>query len=199
MLCLVDMSKMLILQNVVWKTGILLKGEIQWLGKFHLYDKYCPCEVWENNFFHFFPPWFEEFNFRIKLLHSFKYNPWPLHFTQVDTLWPPSVQPTVSLSTPQAWVYSKRLQVVHCWGHGLYLKEYQSWIRKLNSEHQGAKNWKIFFSHTSHGQYLSYEWNLPDHCISPLITCQLAQYQVSSKLKFLIILFRYFPLTIQRV
>jgi hypothetical protein len=52
-------------------------GETQWSGKFHSYDKYRPCKVWEKIVFHFFAPWCSEFNFRIQLIHSFKYNPGP--------------------------------------------------------------------------------------------------------------------------
>jgi hypothetical protein len=33
-----------------------LKGEIQWSGKFHSYDKYCTCEMWEQINFSFFCP-----------------------------------------------------------------------------------------------------------------------------------------------
>ena len=63
-----------------------IKGEIQWSGKFHSYDRYSLCEVWENFIFSFFAPWCSEFNFRIQLLTSFKYNPVPQQF--VDTLGP---------------------------------------------------------------------------------------------------------------
>ena len=89
------------------------------------------------------------------------------------------VQPMDSLSTPRPGVYSRRSRVVYleypgctlsvnCWGTGLYFKEVKSWIRKLKFEPQGSKNQKIKFSHTSQGPYLSYEWNLPNPCISPL-------------------------------
>ena len=58
-----------------------VKGKIQELGKFHLYDKYGPWEVWEKFIFWFFGPWGSEFNFRFQLLASLKYNPVPQQFT----------------------------------------------------------------------------------------------------------------------
>ena len=33
-----------------------IKWEIQWSGKFHSYDRYGHCEVWETLFLHFLPP-----------------------------------------------------------------------------------------------------------------------------------------------
>ena len=65
-----------------------LKGRYSGLVRYH------PCEVQENIILSFFAPWCSEFNFRIQLLHSFRYNPvseqltlkWTLLVLPVGTL-----------------------------------------------------------------------------------------------------------------
>ena len=125
-----------------------IKGEIQWSGKFHSNDRYGPCEAWENFIFSFFAPWCSEFHFWIQLLTSFKYNPVHQQFklcgNRLNSQWTPS---GLFEYTPGLGALT---EVTGC-----------TW------ECKGCP-WLKQFSHTSQGPYLTYEWNLPDHCISSL-------------------------------
>ena len=142
---------------------MLHKGEIQGSACFtHMIDM-VPVKCGKTLFFDFLPTGAQN------SISGSSF--WPLLSTTqfLSSVQPAhsQVQPMASLSTPSPGVYSKRSWVVHleyqgcplsvnCRGTGLYFKEVKSWIRKLNSEKQGAKNQKVKFSHTSQGPYLSY-------------------------------------------
>jgi hypothetical protein len=90
-------------------SGGFVKGEIQCSGKFHSYDRYDPCEVCENIIFTFVAPWCSEFNFRIQLLASLKYNPVPQQWTTCTL--PTTTHSHFEYTQPR--VYSKRSQGFH--------------------------------------------------------------------------------------